>query len=64
MGVPPGGSAGGVSPSRDRDQDRDKPRMGKKDRRPLDPPPVAEMKIYEVFEVGTDREWEVPVSAS
>ena len=38
-------------------------RTARKDRRPLDPPPVIALRIYEVFNVGTDRQMErrIPV---
>lgn len=38
-------------------------RTARKDRRPLDPPPVVALRLYEVFNVGTDRQVErrIPV---
>lgn len=35
-----------------------KQRAARKDRRPLDPPPVVALRLYEVFNAGTDRQME------
>ncbi|KDQ56985.1 hypothetical protein JAAARDRAFT_58465 [Jaapia argillacea MUCL 33604] len=36
-------------------------KYARKDRRPLDPPPVVELKLYRVYNLGTDREVEVEI---
>ena len=56
-----GQSAGGSTGDKSR---VGKDRVGKKDRRPLDPPPVVEMNVYEVFDMGTENQREVPVPAA
>lgn len=37
-------------------------RYGRKDRRPLDPPPVAQLKLFRVLSVGTSNQQEVEVT--
>ena len=35
----------------------------RKDRRPLDPPPVVSLKIFQIFNHGTDRQYEREIPA-
>jgi len=37
------------------------PRYARVDRRPLDPPPVVQLKLYHVYTEGTDQEYEQEV---
>lgn len=38
-------------------------RYGQKDRRPLDPPPVLQLRFYRVFNNGTAHQWEHEIDA-
>ena len=38
-------------------------RTARKDRRPLDPPPVVALRLYEIFNAGTDRQMERRIPA-